>query len=132
MTRRLLLVAAPILLVVAGVGCGDDSPTSAPSDCTPIEDGAFTMVAENLSWNVDCLIVAVGTEITFTVDNRDRSVVHNLSITGPSGDEKTKVEAGPVTQTLVYDATEPGRHKFVCDPHAGTMKGDLWVEPAGG
>jgi len=127
---RLAAVFALAVLVVTGSGCGDDGDTSAPSDCTPIEDGAFTLVAENLAWNVDCLIVPVGTEITFTVENRDRSVPHNLSVTGASGNHKTDVESGPTVQTLVYEAGEPGKHLFVCDPHAGTMRGDLWVEEA--
>lgn len=130
---RLARALRPLLAValVAGLGaCGDDdAPESAPDDCTPIEGGAFTMVAENLAWNVECLTVPVGTEITFTVDNRDRSVGHNLSVFGPSGREKTDIETGPATQTLVYVADVEGYHQFACDPHAN-MEGDLWVEPA--
>ncbi len=70
--------------------------------------------------------MAQGTEITFTVDNRDQGVQHNLDVFGPSGKEKTELEAGPVTQTLVYDAAQAGRHQFVCDIHSN-MEGVLWV-----
>jgi plastocyanin len=128
---RALAAAAVVALVLAGCG-GDDEPSAdgPPDDCTPIEDGAFTMVAENISWNVECLQVEVGTEITFTVDNRDRGVGHNLSVFGPSGEAKTDIETGPVTQTLVYEASEEGYHQFACDPHAA-MEGQLWVVPAG-
>jgi plastocyanin len=133
MPRRLvrsLASVALVALVLAGCG-GDDEPADGPpDDCTPIEDGAFTMVAENISWNVSCLQVEVGTEITFTVDNRDRGVGHNLSVFGPSGKAKTDIETGPVTQTLVYDASTEGYHQFACDPHA-PMEGQLWVVPAG-
>lgn len=128
--RPLVRALLPILVLVGGlVACGDDTPTAAPDDCTPIEGGAHTLVAENLRWDTDCMRVPVGTTITFTVDNRDRSVGHNLAIGGPSGQAKTDVEAGPVTQTLEYEATEVGPHPFDCEPHAATMKGTLWVEP---
>lgn len=122
------LVAVVVLVVLGGCGA-DEEAAGPPADCTRIEDGAFTLVAQNLAWSADCLRVAQGTEITFTVDNRDQGVPHNLVISGPSGQEGTEVEAGPVTQTLVYDAAEPGRHPFGCDPHPD-MTGDLWVDPA--
>lgn len=129
--RRLLRPL--LLLVVLAIGLaacgGDDAPSSAPDDCTPIEDGEVTIVAENLKWSDDCFRAPVGTTITFTVDNRDRSVGHNLAIGGPSGSAKTEIEQGPVTQTLVYEATEPGPHPFECEPHASMMKGTLWIDP---
>lgn len=126
--RRALL---PLLLVVVGAlaGCGgDDAAASAPEDCTRIEGGEATLVAENLRWDVECFVVEAGTEVTFTVENRDRSVGHNLAIGGPSGTARTDVEPGPVTQTLVYRADTPGRHPFECEPHAAMMQGDLYVE----
>ena len=128
--RRPALVAAA-LVAVALAGCGgDDGPSSAPADCTPIEGGRYTLVAENLAWNTDCLRVAAGTDIAFTVDLRDKSVDHNLNVFGPSGKAKTELERGPKQQTLDYDATAAGHHQFVCDIHP-SMEGDLWVDPAG-
>lgn len=124
--RPLVLVAA---LVAGLAACGDDAPSTVPDDCTPIEGGEVTLVAENLRWSTDCLRAPVGTTITFTIDNRDRSVGHNLSIDGPSGEAETDVEQGPVTQTLTYEATEPGPHPFECVPHASMMKGTLWIDP---
>ncbi|HEX7133932.1 MAG TPA: plastocyanin/azurin family copper-binding protein [Iamia sp.] len=124
--RSLALVA---VLAVGGAGCGDDSPSTAPADCTRIEGGEVTLVAENLQWSDDCFRAPVGTTITFTVENRDRSVGHNLAIDGPSGDAKTDIERGPVTQTLVYEATAPGPHPFECEPHASMMDGTLWIDP---
>lgn len=127
--RPSILVAALVVLASAGAGCGDDeSPTSAPADCDAIVDGEVTLVAEDLKWSTDCLRVEVGTTITVTVDNRDRGVQHNLAIGGPSGEERTDIVPGPTTQTLVYEATDPGPHPFDCEPHATTMKGTLWVE----
>jgi plastocyanin len=125
--RTLLAVAA--LVVGALAACGDDEPSGAPADCDRITDGAVTLVGENLAWDTDCLRVDEATEITFTVDLRDDSVDHNLSVFGPSGREKTPLERGPITQTLVYDATTSGRHEYVCDIHP-SMEGELWVDPA--
>lgn len=126
LVRRILV---PVVLLAALAGCGgDDAPAAAPSDCTPIVDGQATIVAENLRWDIDCFVVDAGTTITFTVDNRDESVGHNLAIGGPSGSAKTDIEPGPVTQTLEYEATTAGRHPFECEPHASMMKGNLYVE----
>jgi plastocyanin len=130
--RRRLLRPVLLLLVLAAAaaGCGgDDGPTSAPADCTRIEGGEVTIVAENLRWDDDCFRAPVGTTITFTVDNRDNAVGHNLAISGPSGSAKTDVEPGPVTQTLVYEATKAGPHPFECEPHASMMNGTLWIDP---
>lgn len=130
--RRLLRPLIPlVILAVALAGCGgDDPPDAAPADCTRIEGGAYTLVAKDLAWNTECLRVPVGTDITFTVDNRDTAVDHNLAISGPSGKAKTELERGPVTQTLDYTAGTAGYHLFVCDIHP-SMEGDLWVDPAG-
>lgn len=129
--RRLLRPVLLLVVLVAGLAAcgGDDAPSAAPADCTRIEGGEATIVAENLKWDVECFRAPVGTTITFTVENRDRSVGHNLAIGGPSGDAKTDIEQGPATQTLTYEATEPGPHPFECEPHASMMEGTLWIDP---
>jgi plastocyanin len=129
--RRLLRPVLVLVVLVAGLAAcgGDDAPSAAPADCTRIEGGEATIVAENLKWDVECFRAPVGTTITFTVENRDRSVGHNLAIGGPSGDAKTDIEQGPATQTLTYEATEPGPHPFECEPHASMMEGTLWIDP---
>lgn len=105
--------------------------TATPSGWTPIEDGKATLVAQNLQWDIDCFVVDVATTITFTVENRDESVGHNLAIGGPSGSARTEIEEGLVTQTLVYEATTAGRHPFECEPHASMMTGSLCVRDRG-
>lgn len=121
------VVALALGAALAGCG-GDDAAATAPSDCTRIEDGAATIVAENLRWDIECFVVDAGTTVTFTIENRDRSVGHNLAIGGPSGSAKTEIEPGPITQTLVYEASTKGRHPFECEPHATMMQGNLYVE----
>lgn len=128
------LLRPAVLLVLAGAllgACGgDDEPDAAPADCTRIEGDTYTLVAEDLAWNADCLRVAQGTDITFTVDLRDRAVDHNLHVFGPSGSAETPLERGPKQQTLEYSADTAGYHQYVCDIHP-SMEGDLWVDPQG-
>jgi len=128
--RLASLVVAAAVSVAAMGACGDE-PSSAPGDCTPITDGTQTLVAENLAWDISCLGVDQGTDIAFTVDLRDTSVDHNLALSGPSGRAKTPLERGPRRQSLRYEASEAGRHPFVCDIHPA-MEGDLFVDPADG
>jgi len=129
--RPLITFVALASLVGTVAACGgDEEPTGAPDDCTPIEGDTYTLVAEDLAWNIDCLRVDRGTEIAFTVDLRDESVDHNLSVFGPSGKAKTPLERGPKQQRLDYDAKTAGRHQYVCDIHP-SMEGDLWVDPQG-
>jgi plastocyanin len=129
-TRATSLAIACAALLLAGVvlgGCGKDDNTAAPSDCTKIAGDHYTLVAENLLWNTECLRVRVGQKVTFTVDMRDQDVKHNLHIYGPSGNEKTPLENGPKQQTLVFTFSVAGVHQFVCDIHS-TMEGRIFVE----
>ena len=77
---------------------------------------AFTIVADNMQWDRDRVVVRAGQEITATIENRDKGIPHNLHIDSP-GDPKTELEDGIVTQTLVFTIDEPGEHRFVCDAH---------------
>jgi plastocyanin len=55
----------------------------------------------------------------------DRSGIHNFHITGPGVNRKTSVSAtGRTTWTL---ALKKGTYRFVCDPHASTMKGSFKI-----
>jgi plastocyanin len=55
----------------------------------------------------------------------DRSAAHNFHITGPGVNRKTSVGAtGRTTWTLTFTK---GTYRFVCDPHASTMKGSFKV-----
>ena len=117
------LLAALALLVA---GCGDDGGggdggRSVGTRDEPVTE--FTIVAEDLRFDLDRIVVPAGEEVTATIDNRDDGVGHNLSVDLPDGEAKTDVEAGPVEQTLRFTVPEPGEYDFVCDPHVATMKG---------
>jgi hypothetical protein len=127
---RLAVLAAAAALLVAG--CGSDDPTSAPDDCTPVEDGAVTLVARNIQWSTDCLVTPAR-PITITVRNEDDGVKHDLEVYGQGMERvKTPLEAGPVTQTLEVPLPEAGgTFSYVCTIHA-QMEGDLFAEPPAG
>ena len=84
---------------------GDDSngdPLPAADESQALN--AFTLVAESLAWDLDSIVVPAGEEVVATVDNRDAAIVHNLRIKAP-GDPQTKLEKGPIVQTLVSRST---------------------------
>jgi plastocyanin len=55
----------------------------------------------------------------------DRSTIHNFHLTGPGVNVKTSVVAqGTRTFALTL---KRGTYRFVCDPHAGLMKGSFRV-----
>jgi Copper binding proteins, plastocyanin/azurin family len=55
----------------------------------------------------------------------DKSSIHNFHITGPGVNKKTSVGGtGKTTWTLTF---RKGTYKFVCDPHASTMKGSFKI-----
>ena len=102
-----------VILAACG-GDGDDSGDTAAGDDEAITE--FRIVAENIAWDLDRVVVPAAREVTATIDNRDRGILHNLHIKSP-GDPKTDLEKGPVTQTLRFTVELPGSYEFVCDAH---------------
>ena len=122
------LVALVAVLALLLTGCGGDdggggggAGRSVGTGDEPVTE--FTIVAEDLRFDLDRVVVPAGVEVTATIENRDDGIGHNLSVALPDGEAKTEVEAGPVTQTLRFTVPEPGEHDFVCDPHAASMRG---------
>ncbi len=88
-----------------------------------------TIVGKNIAFDVDALTVPAGQEVTFTFDNQDAAVPHNLHVqAGAEGDFKTDIIAGPVLQTLTFEISAAGSYSFVCDVHPDLMSGTLVVE----
>jgi alpha-D-ribose 1-methylphosphonate 5-triphosphate synthase subunit PhnH len=56
---------------------------------------------------------------------RDLSSGHNFHLTGPGVNRKTSVSR---TGTVTWNITlRKGTYRFVCDPHAGSMRGSFTV-----
>ena len=119
------LVALLAALALVVVGCGDDGGggggASVGTKDAPVTE--FTIVAQDLRFDLDRIYVPAGQEVTATIDNRDEGIGHNFSVALPGGEAETEIEAGPVQQTLRFTVPEPGEYDFVCDPHAAAMTG---------
>jgi plastocyanin len=62
---------------------------------------------------------------TYVIVIHDRSPIHNFHLTGPGVDKATTVPfVGTVKWTVKL---KKGAYKFVCDPHAAIMVGELKV-----
>ena len=56
----------------------------------------------------------------------DKSDIHNFHLTGPGVNVKTSVSGtGSKTFTVTL---KKGTYKFVCDPHASSMKGSFTIK----
>jgi plastocyanin len=126
-TTRVLAPALALALAVVGCsgdgggGGGGDGGATAGSSSDPVTE--VTIVAEDLRFDLERIVVPAGEEVTVTVDNRDQGIGHNFAVSLPDGEAATEVESGPVEQTLRFTVPEPGEYDFVCDPHAATMEG---------
>lgn len=116
LTRRAVLrLGAGATAAAVLTACGDDARAGQSGrDEEPVS--AFTIVAEDMQWDTDRVVVRAGEAVTATIENRDEGIPHNLHVKAP-GDPKTELENGIVTQTLVFTIDEPGEHRFVCDAH---------------
>jgi plastocyanin len=62
---------------------------------------------------------------TYTIVVNDKSNIHNFRLTGPGVNKLTSVSwVGTKTWTVKL---KKGIYRFVCDPHAASMKGVLRV-----
>ena len=122
----LLLVLAPVL---AACGGDDEAATTPPAACRQVRGDEVTIAAENMAFADRCLTVVPGT-YAVTFDNRDEGTGHDLHITGPDVDARSRLFVGPGTDEFTVDLTRPGTYRYTCDPH-DNMVGELVVaEPA--
>ncbi|MDE0805517.1 MAG: cupredoxin domain-containing protein [Acidimicrobiales bacterium] len=110
--RTVLALGVGGMATLVLTACGDGATAAETQD--PVSE--FTIVADNLRWDIDRVVIAAGDEVTVTVENRDRGIPHNFHVRSP-GDPKTELEDGIVTQMLRFSIDEPGEYVFVCDAH---------------
>lgn len=105
----------------AAAKCGPPKPT-------------LTVIAQNVSWNTNCISVPANQQVTVTMKNEDSGIEHNFSVyTAPDLKKnlfKGPVIKGPTSTVLHLPAMPPGTYYFQCDIHGQAMSGKVVVAPA--
>lgn len=139
-------------LLVGGYGDFEDVPFAAPSpvpterpsqpppttpECSPVEGGTVTVVAEGVAFtDGSCIDAPAGEAFTIAFDNRDAGTQHNVEIfTGAEASGETLFEGDIITgpDQIDYDvpALDPGEFAFNCVVHP-TMTGTVQAGEGGG
>ena len=112
-------------------------PPAGP-ECTPVQDGTVTVVAQGIAFTEgDCIEASAGEPFTIEFDNRDEGTQHNIEIfTGPepSGDKQFEGDLVTGPDQVQYDvpALDAGEFAFNCVVHPTTMIGSVQVSEGGG
>jgi plastocyanin len=115
MTRIRLFAALAALALVAVVPA-----QAAVVKLTGTVGPGFTITLKSGGKNVKTLKAG---KVSLTVS--DLSSAHNFHLTGPGVNKKTSVaKTGKTTWLLTL---KKGTYRFVCDPHASSMKGSFKV-----
>ena len=140
-------------LLVGGYGDFEDVPFAEPSptptgpistqppdtgtECTPVQGGTVTVVAQSIAFTEgDCIEAAAGEPFSIAFDNRDEATQHNIEIFAgeePSGETvfEGDLVTGPEQATYDVPALDAGTHAFNCVVHP-TMVGRVEVTEGGG
>ena len=62
---------------------------------------------------------------TYKIKVEDKSSIHNFHLFGPGVNKRTSI--GATAETIWTIRLRPGKYTFVCDPHAGVMRGSFRV-----
>jgi plastocyanin len=63
---------------------------------------------------------------TYTIAVTDKSDIHNFHLTGPGLDKMITTVPFQGTKSITV-TLKPGTYKYMCDPHASSMKGSFKV-----
>ncbi|MBI5284080.1 MAG: cytochrome c oxidase subunit II [Chloroflexi bacterium] len=96
----------------------------------------LTIIAKNITFDTKTLTVPAGSSVKLTMDNQDPSIPHNFALyasedAATKGEDPiaaSKLETGPVKQTLVFNAPAAGTYFFRCDVHPAAMTGTFVVQ----
>jgi plastocyanin len=115
-----------------------EQPAPPTQECTPVQDGTVTVVAEGIAYtDGSCIEAVVGEPFTIVFDNRDAGVQHNVQIYDnpePSGDllfEGEIITGAAQVEYAVPAFEAAGEFAFVCVVHPN-MLGSVQVVEAGG
>ncbi|HSD49391.1 MAG TPA: cupredoxin domain-containing protein, partial [Actinomycetota bacterium] len=129
-----LAIGVPSPTPTAAGGASAPPPTQ---ECTPVQGGKVTVVAEGLAFtDGSCIDAPAGEPFTIVFDNRDAGVQHNVEVFGGaevSGDPQFSgdIITGPDQVEYQIPALDKGEYAFNCVVHP-TMIGKIVVGGAGG
>jgi plastocyanin len=112
---QLVLAAAVVTLAVAVVPA-----TAAVPKLTGTVGPGFTITLKKGATKVTKLKAG-----KYALVVQDKSNIHNFHLRGPGVNKKTAV--GAVTTVTWTLTLKKGTYRYVCDPHAATMKGSFKV-----
>jgi plastocyanin len=140
-------------LLVGGYGAFEDVPFAEPSptptgpigtptgptaECTPVQDGVVTVVAQGIAFTEgDCIQAVAGEPFSIEFDNQDEATQHNIEIFAgeePTGDSvfSGDLVTGPDQASYDVPALDAGTHAFNCVVHPTTMIGSVEVAEGSG
>jgi plastocyanin len=118
MTRIRLTLAGVVALALVAVAPVGAAPSA--TKLTGTVGPGFTITLKKGTTKVTKLKPGA-----YTITVNDKSSMHNFHLTGPGVNKKTSV-AGTGTKTWSV-TLKKGTYRYVCDPHASSMKGSFKV-----
>ena len=113
----LLAVVATALALVASLGAAPNATIKLRGAVGP---------GETITLKKGSARVATLKRGRYTIVVSDRSAEHNFHLRGPVSKMITSI-SGTGTKTVTV-TLKPGRYTYVCDPHAGDMRGSFRVK----
>jgi hypothetical protein len=120
MYRRLLIIT--LVIVAVSIPAAATGSSQAPNvTLTGVVGPGFTISLRN----ADGSTVTHLDPGTYDISVTDNAIEHNFHLSGPGVDQATDVEGtGPVSWRVTFT---DGTYRFVCDPHAASMRGTFTV-----
>ncbi|HET7235599.1 MAG TPA: cupredoxin domain-containing protein [Actinomycetota bacterium] len=116
-----------------------EQPAPPTQECTPVEGGTVTVVAEGIAFtDGSCIEAVVGEPFTIVFDNRDAGTQHNVQIYDnpePTGDLLMEGEIITGAAQVEYEVPAfeaAGEFAFICVVHPNMLGSVQVVEAAGG
>jgi plastocyanin len=141
LVRRSAL-SLPIAMALLLGACTSASSPSAPgsagapdlSDCATVTDGVITLTADDLAFNVPCLVANAGEAFTIHFENLE-ALPHDVAVYQDESKSNEIMRGDPITgpaATMDYEveALDAGEYYFDCTIHPAEMNGTLYVVEA--
>ena len=127
--RGALPLALSIALVAVLAACGSSGSSAVGGGTIAVVDGVAELTAEDLAFDANVIQAPAGEAFTVAFTNLE-GMPHNFSVYVTEGGEAIAtgdiIEEGQ-TDEVEVPSLEPGTYFFVCDLHAGEMKGTIVV-----